>query len=250
MRCSAPPTGYSGDTVKRSLSIFLVVLCSVTAHAGSGTMFLRAAALRASVEAYIAGLPVREGCSYAVECRDIPDSIAVPSGSLRLVVDPAATPVLRGHVALALEVIVDGVTVRRVMVAAFVRTYANVLLTTRRLDARAAVGAGDVRSERVETTEWPRRPVADTLGLAGMRTKRIIAEGSVLFEELLGQVPLVARGDRVTLRAAAKGVCISTGAMALEDGGPGAVISVKASCTRDRLRGRVIGAGIVEALDE
>jgi flagella basal body P-ring formation protein FlgA len=213
-------------------------------------VFLRATAVRACVEAYVAGLPVREGCSYAVECRVIPDSIAVPPGSIRLLVDPSATPVLRGHVALALEVIVDGVTVRRVMVGVFVRTYAPALLTTRPLDARAPVGAGDVRSARVETTGWSRRPVADTSGLAGMRTKRIIAEGSVLFEELLGQVPLVARGDRVTLRAAANGVCISTGAVALEDGGPGAVISVKASCTRDRLRGRVIGAGIVEALDE
>jgi len=198
----------------------------------------------------VAGLPVREGCTRTVECRDLPDSVAVPSGNLRLVVDPAATPVLRGHVALALEVIVDGVTVRRVVVAAFVRTYAPVLLTTRPLDARAAVAAGDVRSARIETTDWSRRPVADTSALAGMRTKRIIAEGSVLFEELLEQVPLVARGDCVMLRAAAKGVCISTGAVALEDGRMGAVISVKASCTRDRLRGRVIDAGIVEALDE
>ena len=198
----------------------------------------------------MSGLPVPEGCAYAVECREIPDSIVVPSGALRLVVDPSATPVLRGHVALALEVIVDGVTVRRVMVAAFVRTYASVLLAARPLDARAPVGPCDVRTARVETTLWPRRAVADTSALAGKRTKRIIAEGSVIFEELLEQVPLVARGDRVTLRAEAKGVCVSIGAVALEDGRLGAVISLKAACTRDRLKGRVIEAGIVEALDE
>jgi flagellar basal body P-ring formation protein FlgA len=213
-------------------------------------MFLRALDLRGAVESYVAGVPAREGTEIAVECRDLPDSIAIPAGSLRLRVDPAATPVLRGRVALAVEVAVDGVTVRRVVVAVFVRTYASVLLTTRQLDARIPVGPEDVRSARVETTEWSRRPVIDLASIADKRTKRILAEGSVLYEELLEQVPLVARGDRVSLRAASMGVRVSTGATALEDGRMGSIITVRASHTRERLRARVTGAGVVAALEE
>ncbi len=250
MKCSALPTTSSGDLVKSILAVASVLLSSVTVCSGSGTMFLRSADLRGAVETYVAGLPAREGIEYAVECRDVPDSIVIPSGILRLAVDPAATPVLRGHVALAVEVAVDGATVRRVLVAAFVRTYAEVLLAGRALDARAAVGANDVRSARVETTEWSRRPVAGVASLAGRRTRRIIAEGSILFEELFEDLPLVARGERVTLRAASKGVSISTGAEALQDGRLGSVITVRASCTRSRLRARVIDAGVVEALEE
>ena len=107
-----------------------------------------------------------------------------------------------------------------------------------------------MRRARVETTEWARRAVGDSLWLEGRRTKRIIAEGSVLFEELVEQVPLVARGDRVTIRAASKGVCISTVAVAMEDGRLGSVITVRAAHTRDRLKARVTGAGVVASLEE
>jgi flagella basal body P-ring formation protein FlgA len=227
-----------------------MLLVSMTAFAGSGTMFLRASDLRGAVESFVARLPVLDGHEIVVECRDVPDSIPVAPGTLRLIVDQGATPVMRGRVALAVEVVVNGVTVRRVLVAALVRTYAGVLLSTRMLDARARVVANDVRNARVETTEWTRRPVAEISSLAGKRTKRIVAEGSVLFEELFEQVPLVTRGDRVTLRAGSKGFSISTGAVALQDGLLGSVISVKASHTRERLRARVIDAGVVVALDE
>ena len=250
MRCSALQTASSGDTVPRAHSIVLLLLLSVAAFAGPGTMFLRASDLRGAVESFVARLPVREGHEIVVECRDVPDSIPVPSGTLRLIVDQGATPVLRGRVALAVEVVVNGVTVRRVLVAALVRTYAGVLLSTRMLGARAPVVADDVRSARVETTEWTRRPVADISSLAGKRTKRIVAEGSVLFEELFEPFPLVTRGDQVMLRAGSKGFSISTGAVALQDGLLGSVITVKASHTRVRLRARVIDAGVVSVLEE
>jgi flagella basal body P-ring formation protein FlgA len=213
-------------------------------------MFVRAAELRGAVEAYVGGLPAQDGSEYAVECRDVPDSIAVPRGSLRLRVDASATPVLRGRVGLAVEIAVDGVTVRRVVVAVIVRTYASVLVATRMLDARARVAPADVRSARLESTEWTRRPVGDAGSLGGKRTKRLIAEGAVLFEELFEPVPLVAHGDPVTLRAASPGVSISTGAVALEDGIAGSVITVKTSYTHERIRARVVGAGVVEPLEE
>ena len=236
--------------MRPAVMIVLAFLWAVSAPAGTGTVVLRGADLRSAVEAYIGGLPARAGYGYSVECRDVPDSVRVPSGSLRLVVDPGATPVLRGHVALALQVVVNGVVVQRILVAALVRTYADVLLAGRPLAARVAVGPDDVRCARVETTEWSRRPVTDTARLAGRRTKRIIAEGSVLFEELLEPVPFVVHGEPVTLRAVQQGVSISTGAVALEDGVEGSVISVRASWTRERLKARVVARGVVAALEE
>jgi flagella basal body P-ring formation protein FlgA len=45
-------------------------------------------------------------------------------------------------------------------------------------------------------------------------------------------------------------VRVSTGAQALEDGRMGSIITVRASHTRERLRARVTGAGVVAALEE
>ncbi len=250
MKCSARPTASNGDAVNRALIPAVLLFVSLAALAGQGTMEVRAGDFRAAAESYVAGLPVREGTRYAVECRDLPDSIAVPRGSLRLEVDAAATPVLRGRVGLAVVVSVDGVTVRRVVVPALIRTFADVLLASRTLDARAAVAPGDVRTANVESTEWTRRPVADAAALAGKRTKRFIAEGSILFEELFEPVPLVGHGDPVTLRASTAGVSVSTGAVALEDGVAGSIITVKTAYTHERIRARVIGAGLVAALEQ
>ena len=250
MRCSIRPTASNGDIVTRARLIALILLCSPAAFAGSGTAFLRARDLRAAVESYVARVRGPAGSECAVECRDIPDSIAVPAGRLSLSVDPGATPVVRGRVSLAVEVAVDGVTVRRVLVPVLVRTYDSVLLSGRTLGARVPVGPDDVRSARLESTGWRSRPVPNTASLAGKRTKRILAEGAVLFEDLFEPVPVIAHGDRVTLRAASCGVCISTGAVALEDGLLGSVIFVKASHTHERLRARVIDAGVVSAVEE
>jgi flagellar basal body P-ring formation protein FlgA len=250
MRCSARQTASNGDTVTRAIISALLLVVSASASAATGTAYVHASDLRSAVESYVASLPVRDGSEYAVECRDVPDSIALPSGTLRLRVDPTATPVLRGRVGIAVEIAVDGVTVRRVVVPALIRTFAGVLLSTRRLDARAPVGPGDVRSARVESTEWTRRPVTDAASLSGKRTRRFIAEGSVLFEELFEQVPLVAHGDPVTLRASSTGVTVSTGAVAMEDGVAGSVITVKASYTHERIKARIVGPALVEPLGE
>ena len=236
--------------MKRHVAIAFLVLQCAAGAAAPETALLRAARLRAAVEDYCASLPRREGEEIVLECRDVPDSVRIPAGSLRLSVDAAATSVLRGHVSFAVEVAVEGVVVRRILVAALVRTYDTVLVATRPLAARALVGPDDVRETRVETTQWIWRPVTDRARLAGRRAKRIIGEGSALCEEFLEEVPLVQHGEFVTLRAVAGGVSVATGAVALEDGCAGSVILVRAERAHDRLRARVTGPGQVQALGE
>jgi len=218
--------------------------------AAPGTSLVRSPELRAAVEEYGRSLPRREGEEIVLEYRDVPDSISVPAGRVHLRVDAGATQILRGHVAFAVEVAVEGAVVRRIIVPALLRTYDTVLVATRQLLARAAVGPGDVRSARMETTQWIWRPVTGAGQLAGKRTKRIVGEGSALCEEFFEDVPLVQHGDYVTLRAVAGAVAVATGAVALEDGRAGSVIMVRAQGARERLRARVTGPGQVQALEE
>ncbi|HTS00398.1 MAG TPA: flagellar basal body P-ring formation chaperone FlgA [Bacteroidota bacterium] len=217
------------------------------ANAGE-TALVRSAELRDAVEEYCRSLPHRG--EIALEWRDVPDSIRVPAGALRLDVDAAACRALRGYVGFAVEVTVDGTVARRVIVPALLRTFDTVLVAVRQIPARAPVTPDDVRPERVETTQWIGRPVNGFGQLAGMRTKRIVAEGSALCEEFLEEVPLVEHGDHVTLRAVAGGVAVATGAVALEDGRAGSVITVRAAHARERLRARVTGPGQVQVLEE
>jgi len=218
--------------------------------AAAQTGWVRPAALRAAVEDYCRSLPHREGEEIVLECRDVPDSIRVPAGLLRLSVDEGATPVLRGHVLFAVEASVDGIVARRVVVPALIRTFDSVLVAARQLEAHAAVAREDVRWARVETTNWIWRPVEDPARLDGKRTKRIVAEGSALCEEFLEDVPVIEHGETVTLRAIAGGVSVATAAVALEDGREGSVITVRVAHAHDRVRARVTGPGQVQALDE
>jgi flagella basal body P-ring formation protein FlgA len=228
----------------------VALLLAGAAFAGPRTALVPGSALRAAVDTFALGIAPGPGRTCAVECRALPESIRVPSGTIRVRVEGSATPVLRAHVPLVIEISVDGATVRRIIVSAFIRTWATVLCAARPLDARATVSEGDVREEKVETTTWNRRPLEDVARLAGLRTRRMIAEGTPLSEDMMEPVPLVVHGAPVTLRATSGGVTVSVPAVALEDGAAGSIITVRAAHAHERFRARVAGPGIVEVVEE
>ncbi|HUI64432.1 MAG TPA: flagellar basal body P-ring formation chaperone FlgA [Bacteroidota bacterium] len=231
--------------------IILAVIFPLSGSCTSGaTSVVAGSRLRGAVEAFVGQQPLRPGEELRVEYRALPDSVEVPDGPVSLTVDPSSAPVLRGYVALAVEVSVSGKCIRRVLVQLLVHTFAPALMATRFLDAHSVIGRDDVRVATLETTQWKHTALGSPDDLAGRRTRRIIPEGGVLYEDFLEEIPLVKCGDHVMLKAASKRVNISADAIALEDGRAGKIINVKTAYSRERVKARVLDSGVVETLEQ
>jgi flagella basal body P-ring formation protein FlgA len=233
----------------------LVALIVMSAVAGSVSAegirvhtpggILTAAALEGAVREHLTGADARDGVARAVEFQGTPDSLPVGGQFCR--VDPglAGDARLRGAVHLPVAV-TGGSGVRRVVtMLAVVRTFALLPVASRRLERHAEIGAGAWDLRRIETTTLSEGVVRSGESLAGRRTARLVEAGSPFFEHVLEDVPVVRRGETVTLVVRRGGVRLSTPAVAREDGTAGTLITVRRQGVRAPVRARVVDARTV-----
>ena len=114
----------------------------------------------------------------------------------------------------------------------------QVSLVRRVVSARRAINqGGSVRPEDVEMVPMTFARL-DKLGLddpaqvVGQRAKRFVAAGSILDASLLEQVPLITRGQLVSLTSVSGAVRVATTATATEEGLLGEIITLRATDNR------------------
>jgi flagella basal body P-ring formation protein FlgA len=108
-----------------------------------------------------------------------------------------------------------------------VRIFDDVLITRRRLQRRETITASDLQTQWVEITRLAPWVITDPDSVIGMWPKRTINPGRIVDRRWLVPVPLVCRGDRVTVAYETGAVRISTTAIAMEDGHRDQKIRVK-----------------------
>lgn len=114
------------------------------------------------------------------------------------------------------------------------------------------------RGTILHTTDLELRPAAIPQGaaaaplkiedLVGKELLRPLPAGQQLFKELVQSPRLVHRHDKVTIKAVASGVVVSTAGKALEEGGQGDNVLVEDSASKEKLVTRVTGYQVVEVL--
>ncbi len=211
---------------------------------------IRSDAIRDAVERYIQDRWAGTGSNVAVEFRSVPDSISVAGMPCTLRVDDGGAHQLRGKSTVMVEAISAGSVERRIAVSVTVRTFGSVLVASRQLDRHQRLTPGDVRLETLETTTLSNDVLTSPDQMVNMRTKRIIAIGSVLTGSMTEQLPVVGQGEVVKLQVRSRSVLLSMQAVAKEDGRPGNVITVQKMGSHDRIKARVIGPGAVEIVTE
>jgi flagellar basal body P-ring formation protein FlgA len=177
--------------------------------------------------------------------RSVPDRITWRGEKLVLQVEENPAMRLRGPTTVVVNLMVDGQVQNRVVTSAVIRTFAEVLVAARRLGRHSVLGPDDVRQMRMETTFLQRAPMSSGDSLSGLRTKRIVTAGSLLYEDMLEPQPLVFVGDDVSITVSSGAVRLSTRAVAEEDGWKGDVITVRREGNRAAVKARVEGTGSV-----
>jgi flagella basal body P-ring formation protein FlgA len=148
---------------------------------------------------------------------------------------------------LEVEVLSQGRSVQTVPLVVQVTLTRRVVIARRTINQGAAIAAADVELTALSFTRVDELGLDDVAQTVGQRAKRVISAGSLVETEMLEAVPLVLRGQLVTMTSLAGAVRVVTTGKAGDDGRRGEVIRVRAADDRKvEVDAVVVGPGEVQ----
>jgi flagella basal body P-ring formation protein FlgA len=134
---------------------------------------------------------------------------------------------LLGLCALEVEIAQEGKPTQKIPVVVRTALHRSVLTARRAINQGATVVAGDVDLMPVSFTKLDDLGLDDSSAVVGQRARKFIPAGTRIEMELLEAVPLVLRGQLITLVAEVGGVRVVTTAKACANGMRGETIRVR-----------------------
>ncbi len=129
-----------------------------------------------------------------------------------------------------------------------VKVFANVLMTNRRIGRKEVIRPADLRNERVEITKLVKWVMTDSKAVVGKWATRTVNAGQIVDNRWVADVPLIRKGDRVSLTYQAGSVYVSSNVTAMEDGYQDQQIRVKNERSKRLLTALVIDEETVEPI--
>jgi len=127
----------------------------------------------------------------------------------------------------------------------------NFAFAKKRLPSKEALEADDIALQRMSVEgSLADIPISDLASFVGMRAKISIPAGQVIRASMVEEIPLVERGDRVTILLQSPSFHISTVGRAEGDGVKGQIIKVVNLSSRKRVHAEVIGEKLVKVTAE
>ncbi|WP_316368186.1 flagellar basal body P-ring formation chaperone FlgA [Candidatus Thiodiazotropha sp. CDECU1] len=120
-----------------------------------------------------------------------------------------------------------------------------VVIATRDLARGQAITKADVKLEISDTTHLLRGYYESVDEIVGRTLKRTLRRGKVVTPSLLVVQKTVARGEQVTILAAAGSIEVRMQGKAMKNGNPGDLIPVMNVKSKKKLQARVISEGLV-----
>lgn len=151
-----------------------------------------------------------------------------------------------GLTSLEAEVLSGGLVVQTVPLVTQVTMVRHVVAARRSINAGATIQAGDVDLIPMSFTRLDRLGLGDSALAVGQRARRFIPAGSLIAPSVLEAVPLVVRGQLVTMTAKSGGIRVVTTGKATSSGLLGERVNIRAADNRRvEFDGIVTGPGEV-----
>lgn len=152
-----------------------------------------------------------------------------------------------GMVSVEVEVIANAKTVQTVPMVAHVTMTRPAVVARHSINQGATIQRSDVEIISLTFARTDKLGVNDSARVIGQRARRFIAEGSLVRSSDIESVPLVVRGQLVTVASVVGAVRVVTTAKAAGDGLLGEIIRVRAmGKIRTEFDARVVGPGKVQ----
>lgn len=137
--------------------------------------------------------------------------------------------------------------VARVKLDGTIQLFTDFVCLKRDIGRHAVLTEGDITLVRRDSGALGSDAVMRINDAVGKRMKATLSTGDILYSYHLEDIPLVKRGDLVTIVAQSGGFKVTAPGEARNSGSDGEEVRVKNLTSRRIIRGRVIGPGMVEA---
>jgi flagella basal body P-ring formation protein FlgA len=154
------------------------------------------------------------------------EDISLTAGKITYEVTPRRNENYLGSITLGLVFMVNGKAEKKIWVSAEIDASQKAVVCNRTLPRNHLISPDDIRLDTLSLKEFPGDVITDPLEAIGKRTKRTIDVNSPLRVNSLEVMPLVKRGDLVTIVAESDAVKITTQGVAIENGGKGEMVKV------------------------
>ncbi|UCC32755.1 MAG: flagellar basal body P-ring formation protein FlgA [Phycisphaerales bacterium] len=152
-----------------------------------------------------------------------------------------------GLIQLEVDVLADGRTVQTVPLVVQVSMIRRVVVARRAVNQGATIKTSDVELIPLSFARLDKLGIDDIAHVVGQRSKRFISAGSVVDPGVIESVPLVMRGQLVTLTSVAGAIRVVTTAKAVQDGLLGETVTISVTDNkRMELDAVVVGPGAVQ----
>ena len=139
-----------------------------------------------------------------------------------------------------------GEETKKFIIRAKVEVVRNVVAAARLIKKGKVIEAADLKIDSRDVALLPQKYFVSLDPLISEEAKISIPENSTVFEWMVGAVPLVHRGNPLTLVVSAPGLTVKTKAEAQEDGGLGSEIKVKRVDSKKIVAAKIISPSEVE----
>jgi flagella basal body P-ring formation protein FlgA len=232
-------------SIKLSLPALFAALAIISLSCESYAQLVSGTEIESAIKRYVRTV-ISPSTEYLIEFKDVRSKYDVGFSNPSLSVSVANSFLLKGLVTFMVKAESRGDVSTHssvIPVTANVRTFEKVLVSTKMIQPHAVIDSSLVSAIRSETTEIA-NPVTNIGQLDGKWTNRWIQAGKVLTSEMFDLIPLVKRGDDVTVIFRTKNVIVKDRGTALQDGRLNEVIKVMNEY-KEPLIGKVIAKGEV-----
>lgn len=171
-----------------------------------------------------------------------------PPGDVVLKIVKTHRGSISGRISLTVAVRIDGETEGRIFLSGWADRYEPVVCAARRLSRGTTLGKSDVQLQKMNVSKAPSNIVMHLDDALGKRLKNSLSAGEYLRNNMVENLPLVQKGDTVSLVAKNGYVTVTTMGIAKSDGARDEQIRVENTDSERVVIGRVVGERQVEVL--
>lgn len=172
--------------------------------------------------------------------------LIVPPGEVTLQISAAKHTDWLGAEPFTVRVLVNGESVRRTAVPAYIEVWQEVFLSAKPLGRGQPITPADVKVKKMDLAHLPSNAVVRAEQVIGKRATRSIAINTILLDDQMEQKPAIRKGDMVQVLAESSLFKLSTQAVAQEDGCVGDRIELTNRRSKKTIYAQVVDAGTVK----
>ncbi|MFC1526840.1 flagellar basal body P-ring formation chaperone FlgA [Candidatus Latescibacterota bacterium] len=169
------------------------------------------------------------------------------AGRVEYRVRPLSSRPFRGPSVVRVDVVIADKVAKAITLTVDTRVYRPVLVTTRALRRGSPITADMLETMERNIAKLRHGHYSDLAQLEGMQTRRPVGYGDVLTGQHVEPVPVIHRGDEVTVTVQSANMQMSVRGIALQDGGIGSRIRVKNADSGKVTSGVIVDSGTVRA---